>query len=181
MSFTRFWKIEINFDKVTKRKWYDGTTDGPNMTKMGVLPLKNLCGTLNAEILIELKFIHFRILEMSTDWANVLFYKMKFLSSRYQGQWKFSYLDKIYLRWSKKMRKLQIRENINRSSIYKGFPNQWISCTSCCFFPFVQNFPLNYVLTVASISNTRVTKGSNLRIVTTRWGRFDPAEGQKSP
>ena len=63
-----------NKNKVTKWKWYNGTTDG----KMGVIPLMHLCGTLNAEILIELKFIHFRLLEMSFDWVNVLFYKMKF-------------------------------------------------------------------------------------------------------
>ena len=120
------------------------------MASMGALPLMHLCGTLNAEILIELKFIHFRVLEMSTDWTNVLFYKMKFLYLRYQGQRKFSFLDKIYFRWSKK--KLgNIRENINRSSIDKGLSNQWTSCTqSCCFFPFVHNFPLKYVLRICS-------------------------------
>ena len=63
---------------------YGWTTDGRNMTKMDALPLMHLCGTLNAEILIELKFIHFRVLESAFDWANVLFYKM-ILNSRYHG------------------------------------------------------------------------------------------------
>ena len=122
------------------------------VASMGALPLMHLCGTLNAEILIELRFIHFRVLEIFTDWRNVLFYKKKFLNSRYQGQRKFSFSDKIYFRWSKNVRQLQISENIDRSGIDKGFPNQWTSCTqSCCFFPFVHNFPLKYVLTVASL------------------------------
>ena len=151
-----------NKNKVTKWNWYDGTTDGPNidMSKMGVLPLMHLCGTLNAEILIELKFIHFRVLEIFTDWTNVLFYKKKFLNSRYQGQRKFSSSDKIYFRWSKNVRQLQISENIDRSGIEKGFPNQWTSCTqSCCFFPFVHNFPLKYVLTVASLFGNFLPRG----------------------
>ena len=37
------------------------------MASMGALLLMHLCGTLNAEILIELRFIHFRVLEMSFD------------------------------------------------------------------------------------------------------------------
>ena len=72
------------------------------MASMGALPLMHLCGTLNAEILIELKFIHFRLLEMSFDWVNVLFYKMKFYTQgdvNFHGQIKFSPLDYFYFRF----------------------------------------------------------------------------------